>query len=111
MANEEVIKQIMTSSKCDICGNVYEEDNIRIIGNVEDTWILQVYCQGCHSQTLLAATVTVEEDPVYTREENITDLLPEEQELFQNTVITVDDVLDMTLFLRGYNGSLKKLFN
>lgn len=107
MANEDLIKQVMTSSKCDICARTYEEEDIIIIGNIEETWILQIYCRSCHSQTLLAATIDDQEET--TRKEAVTDLLTGEVKKFQNIVITVNDVLDMCLFLRGYEGSITDL--
>jgi hypothetical protein len=105
LSEESLIKQLMTSSKCEVCGRNYEEDNIIIMGHEAEMWVLKVNCSACHSQSLLAALI--EEDVAV---EPITDLIGYEIEKFKDVLILPDEVLDMHIFLKDYTGNFTQLF-
>jgi hypothetical protein len=111
LSDENLVKQFLTSTKCEVCGQCYQEDNISILGHDENMWVLQVCCGSCHSQSLLAALMDEDEDTGSTKVEILTDLLETELEKFTETVVTADDVLDMCIFLAGFRGSFSQLLS
>ena len=107
MLNESVIKKLISSIKCTICGQRYDEDGIKILGHKEDLWFLDVSCSACHNQCLVAAAIKEERAP-----EVITDLTEAELEKFRNAdVLTANEVLDMHNFLADFEGNFSVLFS
>ncbi len=105
MVNESVIKKLMSSIKCAVCGQRYEEDGIKILGHQEDLWFLGVSCPVCHTRCLAAAVIR--EDKAL---KVITDLTEAEQKKFRNVArLTADEVLDMHNFLRNFDGDFSRL--
>lgn len=106
MIEESVIKKLMASTECGVCGRRYEVDDIHVLGHEKNLWFLKASCSACHSQSLMAAVI---------KEGRITDFITDlaEAELgkFKNAdVITADDVLDAHIFLRGFDGDFSQLF-
>ena len=106
MSNEGIIKKLMSSVKCAVCGQCYEEDSINILGHQEDVWVLDVSCSACHTQCLVAAVIKAAEAP-----EVITDFTEREQGRFRHMdMVTADEVLDMHDFLKHFDGDFSRLF-
>ncbi len=106
MVNDSVIKKLMSSVKCAVCGQCYGEDDIKILGHQEDLWFLDVACSACHTRCLVAAAIKEEMAPVV-----ITDLAEDELGKFRNAgVLTADEVLDMHCFLTDFDGNFSRLF-
>jgi len=104
---EGLIKRLMTSIKCSVCGQRYEADNIDVLGHQEDLWFLSILCPACHARCLVAAVVREDSVP-----EVITDLTQAELDRFRNvSKVTTDDVLDMHNFLKDFDGDLSQLFS
>ncbi len=104
---EGVIKRLMASMKCSVCGQRYEVDNVDILGHEEDLWFLRVGCLACDVQYLVVAVVREEGVP-----EIITDLTEVELDKFRNMgVITADETLDIHSFLKGFDGDFSQLFS
>ena len=107
MVNEGVIKKLMSSVKCALCGQHYKEDSIKIIGHQENLWFLGVSCSACHSRSLVAAVIKEDRAP-----EIITDLTEAEQEKFSNAGrLTADEMLDIHNFLKNFDGDFSRLFS
>ena len=103
---ERLIKRLMTSIKCDSCGQYYEMSNIDVLGNNSDLWFLKALCSSCHRQCLVAAVIRESRTP-----EVITDLTGTEPDRFLNVgVVDVDDVLNMHKFLKDFDGDFSCLF-
>jgi Pyruvate/2-oxoacid:ferredoxin oxidoreductase delta subunit len=103
---ESLIKKLITSIKCDACGQYYLEDCIDIIEHKEDLWFLKVFCSFCHVRSLVAAII--KEDK---KAEVITDLTEAELDKFRDMErVRVDDVLDMHNFLKDFDGDFPRLF-
>jgi len=103
---EGVIKRLMASTKCAVCGQPYEVDNIDILGHQEDLWFLSVFCPACHARCLVAAVIREDRVPEVT-----IDLTQAELDRFRNVGrVTADDVLDMHNFLKDFDGDLAQLF-
>ena len=104
---EAVIKRLMASIKCGVCGQRYEVDNINVLGHHEDLWFLSASCPACYARCLVAAVVKEGRVP-----ELATDLTKAELDSFRNASrVTTDDVLDMRNFLKGFDGDFSWLFS
>ena len=104
---ENIIKEVMTSMKCGVCGQHYEVDNIEVLGYEENLWFLKVLCVACHTQYLAAVVIKEGGAP-----EIITDLTEAELDKFRNMDRpTTDEVLDMHNFLKDFNGDFAHLFS
>lgn len=104
---EGLIKRVMASMKCGVCGQCYEPDNISVLGHQEDLWFLRVFCSACHTQYLVAAVIREGRMP-----EIITDLTEAELDKFRNAgKLTADEVLDMHNFLKDFGGDVSRLFS
>ena len=103
---ERLLKKLMTSVKCESCGQQYEVYNIDVLGHREDLWFLRVLCSGCHTQCLVAAIVK-EGDMT----EAITDLTRAELDESGDNVIESNDLVDMHNFLKEFDGDFSRLFS
>ncbi len=103
---ERLIKKLMTSMKCEECGQNYEAYNVDVLGHREDMWFLRVHCATCHTQCLVAAVVREEK-----ASQEVNDLTDAEVDEGQLETIKVDDVLDMHNFLIDFDGDFSQLFN
>ena len=105
--DENIVKRLMTSVKCNNCGRTYHMRDIKVIGNHEEIWFLQVSCPSCRSRYLITAVIDREKNP-----ELVSDLTEIEFSKFKNsTALDVDDVLDMHTFLEEFDGDFSRLFN
>ena len=103
---EDVIKGLMASLECDVCGECYGIDNIDILGHEEDLWFLMVICPACQTQCLI--TVVIREGGM---PQVITDLTEVELDRFRKVgVLTADEVLDVHNFLKDFDGDFSQLF-
>lgn len=102
---ERLIKKLMTSIKCESCGQNYEAYNVDVIGHREDMWFLRALCSKCHTQCLVAAVVRGGKVP-----EDVSDLAVAGTDENQYETIEVDDMLDMHNFLIDFDGDFSRLF-
>ncbi len=104
---EKLIKRFMTSIKCSVCEQLYEVDNVKVLGHQEDLWFLSVFCSACQTQSLVAAVI--KEGKAL---KVITDLTEAELDKFKKIdKLTADEVLDMHSFLKGFDGDFSQLFS
>lgn len=104
--DESTIKQLMEETKCRGCGKHYTADNVDVLGQFEGLWFMSVFCPECRAQYLVAAQVSEEAEAGI-----VTDLSPEELERLGTAGgVGADDMLDMRLFLRDFQGDMKDLF-
>ena len=100
---ERLIKKLMTSIKCESCGQNYEPYDVDVIGHREDMWFLRVLCSKCQTQCLVAAVVKEGKVPG-----EVNELTGTGAEDFRYEKIEVDDVLDMHNFLEDFNGNFAR---
>jgi hypothetical protein len=104
---ERIIKKLMTSVKCSNCGQNYQMRNVKIVGNHQAIWFLQVSCSACHSRYLITAVINQNENL-----DIVSDLTDAESSRFKIYCdLTADDVLDMHTFLKEFNGNFSGLFD
>ena len=107
MVEEGLIKRLVASIECPVCGQRYGKDNIDVLSHQEDLWFLRVVCSACRTQSLVAAVITEGKSP-----EVITDLTEAELDRFRNMdKVTADELLDMHHFLKDFDGDFSRLFN
>ena len=102
---EKLIRKLMTSMKCDSCGQHYEVCDVDVLGHREDLWFLKVHCSTCHAQCLVAAVVKESRVPGA-----VTGLMEKGRDESGGRVIAVDDVLKMHNFLKDFDGDFSQLF-
>ncbi len=107
LPRENLIKKLIASSKCEICGQHFEMKNIDVLGHEREIWFLKIRCSSCHCESLMAAVI---------RENRVvgltTDLTEQEASRFKNaSAISADDVLDMHNFLKDYEGDINQLLS
>lgn len=103
---DRFIKRLVSSMKCNVCGQRYVADNINVLGHQEELWFLSVFCPSCRTQGLVAAVVKEE------RVQAIGELTPEDQErLSQIAPVSEDDLLDLHNFLKDFDGDFAGLFS
>lgn len=104
---ESLIKKLITSSKCEVCGQHYEMKNIDVLGHEREIWFLKIRCSACHCESLMAAVIRENR-----LAEFVTDLTESEARRFKSTPeITADDMLDMHNFLKGFDGDISQLLS
>lgn len=105
LPKENIIKKLITSSKCEVCGRNYEVKNIDILGHEQEIWFLKIRCSACNHQSLVAAVVRENKIPPDS------ELTRSEQDKFRDSpAITSDDVLDMHNFLKKFKGDITGFF-
>ena len=103
---ENLVKKLMTATKCTVCGQNYRVDDIGVLGHEDDLWFLTVACGTCNTQYLVAAVMKEGRVPAA-----VTDLTEAEHERFKRVqTVTADDVLNMHDFLKVFNGDFHGLF-
>jgi len=105
--DEGFIKHLMTAVSCSVCGNLYEDDNVEVLGRYNDLWFLSVYCSVCESEGTVAAILKSGE-----LAEIVTDLAPGEGDRFRGIdAVNVDDLLGMHDFMKDFDGDFAGLFD
>ena len=102
---ERIVKKLMTSVKCTSCGQNYEMRNVKILGNNQDLYFLQVSCSSCHSRFLITAVINDENPDI------VSDLTNAEFPKFKYAdALNADDMLDMHSYLKEFDGDFCGLF-
>jgi len=105
--DEHLIKIILASIKCGVCGHYYEPSKVDVLGHHDEMWFFRTRCTSCNTQCLVAAIITEDQEP-----EIITDLSMAEFEKFgEQDMPTSDDLLDMHNFLSTFDGNFAQLFS
>ncbi len=103
---EGLLKKLMATIKCSVCGHGYEAGSINVVGREKDLWFLKALCSSCHTECLVAAVI--KENKV---SEVISDLTEVELKRFsEKGELTLDDVLALHNFLKDFDGDFQQLF-
>jgi hypothetical protein len=97
------IRHLITNVKCAVCQHQYQPDDIQVIEDHEDLWVLSVVCSECHTQGLIFAVVReVAAEP--ERQAEAEDESWARYELMP--AINQDEVLDMHCLLNQFDGDI-----
>jgi hypothetical protein len=103
---EEIIRQLLGSIKCGVCGQGFELANVNVMGKQDDVLFIQVVCSSCYTQCLVAVMLG-ERNTVKA----VTDLGDAEFDKFINFgPVSSDEELEMHYFLNKFDGNFKGLF-
>ncbi|MBI3930010.1 MAG: hypothetical protein HY319_31010 [Armatimonadetes bacterium] len=114
---ERIVKQLMTTVKCTVCGNNYESDNVNILGHQEELWFLAVACSRCRTRGLVAALIRgvgqverVDPSAVSFGESQAGRVETESAGVPTLAKVTTEDVRHMHEFLNQFDGDFTRLF-
>lgn len=103
---DNLIKRLITSIKCGVCGRHYGPGSISLLGQRDDLWFISAECKSCRARALMAVVLKEDRLPAV-----VTDLTAAEQRLFRNMAApTADELLDMHGFLKDFKGDFTSLF-
>ena len=103
---ESFLKKLIANIECGACGELYESDNIRVLGHQEELWFLSAFCRACHTQALVAAVVREETVKV------VTDLKEAEHAKFaEMKPVSANEVLTMHEFLKDFTGDVSEMLS
>ena len=106
MVEENLIRKLITTIKCSLCGRRYDSGSIKVMGHKEDFWFFGASCNACKTRSLIAVVVKNGKPP-----ELVTDLSEEELNAIEDREdVTADEVIDMHNFLKGFSGDFNNLF-
>ena len=103
--NFKLIEKLLSKIKCRSCGKQCEPDNTNILGGHKDMWFFTTYCSSCDRQSMVVVVVDKNKEL-----ELATELTEAEQTKFDKPV-SLDDVIDIRVFLDDFSGDFFSLFD
>jgi hypothetical protein len=91
---------------CGVCGEHYSLDNLDVIGNRGDLWVLTLRCPRCQKRGFIAALVNSDHEPQAVMPLDMTD--DEVEQLQQAEPVSARDVLEMHEFLATWRGGVSR---
>jgi len=87
-----IVRQVAQTVRCGACGARYRDEDLSILENSDNVWMLMAVCPGCDTQALIMVVVR--------------DALPEPE---PQPALNVDDVLDFHSLLVEHHGDVRTL--
>jgi hypothetical protein len=101
-----LILRLIAQIRCMECGRPYDPHDFVLVQRRQDMWVLSTRCRHCDEPCHVVVFMEPAAEP-----EPVTDLTPKELEVSdQWPPITADDVLDVHMFLREFEGDFEELF-
>ena len=117
--SEKQIKRIVLNrmERCAVCHRVYAPEDIHVVSRRADMWMMVVACAECHARNFVAAVIG-NGDPgeAQLALRRLSRQHAEQPVDLPDTAsdaaapVTVDDVIDMHEFLKGFDGDFQRLF-
>ena len=123
-AQERLIRRLFTTQQCNHCHAAYEEESVTVLARRSEVWMVMVSCGACGRKGIFVVSF-----PGSTRSERrktileaealgegalteavLADEPPATVEASPANPVTADDVIDMHLFLKGFDGNFAALF-
>jgi hypothetical protein len=101
---QEILKKIVSALRCGQCNGSFQPEEVVVLGHKENLWYLAVNCSACSNQEVVAALVDGPGEP-----ELLSDLNESERSTCVPPVSS-DDVLDVHMFLKDFDGDFLSLF-
>jgi hypothetical protein len=104
---QAMIRQIVASTRCGVCGHHFRKSDVHVIGRRENTWAMSVTCRECQSKALMLAVLAGgTTHPIYT------DLEPNEWDRFKaHPRISLNDVIQFYSYLDAYDGDFSEIMD
>jgi len=123
-AQERLIRRLFTTQECSHCHGVYREENVTVLARRSEVWMVMVSCDSCGRKGIFVVSF-----PGSSRSERRKAIM-EAEALGEGALteavladepasraarppavpVTVDDVIDMHLFLKRFDGDFATLF-
>ncbi len=123
-AQERLIRRLFTTQHCSHCLSAYEAENVTVLARRSEVWMVMVRCGPCGRKGIFVVSF-----PGSTRAERrkaileaealgegalteavLADDPPPAADVHSGGPVTVDDVIDMHLFLKRFDGDFAALF-
>ncbi len=123
-AQERLIRWLFTRQHCNQCQSAYAEENVTVLARRSEVWMVMVRCASCGRKGIFVVSF-----PGSSRSEQRRAMLEAEAlgegalteavladepsgaaESPPRNPVTVDDVIDMHLFLKQFDGNFAALF-
>lgn len=101
---EEHIRNYISEVPCVYCGQEYGPANIKLVNEAGSYYTFSVFCNSCKKQNFVTVFINREKDP-----EPEIELTEAEIEKFC-TPICFDDILDIHISLKDFEGDFIALF-
>ena len=126
-AQERIIRRILTEQQCHRCGRSYEAERVLVLARRSEVWMVMISCVDCDQKD----TYVVKFPPQMQGRRHVTSYrlskppastplpqepsqrlpeIPETPQIPPSHPVSGDDVLDMHLFLKNFNGDFQRLF-
>lgn len=105
----ELIEHFAGDGCCPLCGQTYRRDDIQVVREQwrAARWILSMTCHCCGTASLIKARMPQQ---FYVQQHPHIELTSCEQRRFAGAArLTIDDVLDMHLYLKEFQGDVRRL--
>jgi len=124
-AQERIIRRLFTEQQCQRCGRPYEAENVLVLARRSELWMVMISCLDCEQKDTYVVkfppqmqgrrrvtSYRLSKPPASTPlSEEISQTMPEVPETPRPShPVNADDVLDMYLFLKNFNGDFQRLF-
>jgi len=103
--DEEQVKNSVSYFECIHCNQYFEPNNADFVAHYGDSWVFAVYCPYCQITSLQVVIIAESGGSEVVNE------LSEAEQVKFSTQICSDDVIDIHLFMRDYNGDLTFLLS
>lgn len=122
-AQERLIRRLFTTQQCSHCTSSYHEENVTVLARRSEVWMVLVSCVACGRKGIFVVSfpgsshkdrrrVLLEAEAL--GEGALTEaVLADDPPLIgasSRTPVTGDDVIDMHLFLKRFDGNFAALF-
>jgi|ERR1051326_3655473 hypothetical protein len=123
-AQERLIRRLFTTQHCNHCHSAYEEESVTVLARRSEVWMVMVSCASCGRKGIFVVSF-----PGSTRSERrktileaealgegalteavLADESPVAAGTSPDSPVTADDVIDMHLFLKRFDGNFAALF-
>jgi hypothetical protein len=123
-AQERLIRRLFTTQHCNHCQSAYEEESVTVLARRSEVWMVMVSCGSCGRKGIFVVSF-----PGSSRSERRKAILEAEAlgegalteavlaeessaaaKAEPTSPVTADDVIDMHLFLKDFDGNFAALF-
>jgi hypothetical protein len=102
---ERLVKDLVGTFRCPVCRRGFQHEHVRVTARHEQLWIVSVRCRTCRNQQVFWIALK-ETEP--DEGDEISEV--EHDQFAALAPVCGDDVLDMHIFLKEFNGDFISLF-
>lgn len=114
---DRIVRVLLAEARCSECGGAYRAEDVHILRQLSDrVWDLAVVCSGCYTLSLVRAIVQPQAAAAPEGEAALPLLFTSElssgerQHFADLDPIEMDELLDLSSFLDGFDGDFRRLF-